>query len=172
MIRLCSQKDIDTIYEIINDSARAYEGHIPDDCYHQPYMPQDELLSEIADGVVFYGYEEDGSLAAVMGIQDRGPVTLIRHAYTRTERRGEGIGSKLLEHLLGITTKPVRIGTWRGATWAVMFYQKHGFKLFSEEQKDRLLRQYWSIPDRQVVTSVVLVDEQYQQELASVQWLA
>ena len=171
MIRLCSQKDVDRIYEIINDSARAYEGHIPDDCYHQPYMPQDELLSEMADGVVFYGYEEDGSLAAVMGIQDRGPVTLIRHAYTRTERRGEGIGSKLLEHLLGITTKPVMIGTWRGATWAVMFYQKHGFKLASEEQKDRLLRQYWSIPERQVVTSVVLVDEQYQQELASVQWL-
>jgi GNAT superfamily N-acetyltransferase len=172
VIRLCSQKDVDRIYEIINDSARAYEGHIPDDCYHQPYMPQDELLSEMADGVVFYGYEEDGSLAAVMGIQDRGPVTLIRHAYTRTERRGEGIGSKLLEHLLGITTKPVMIGTWRGATWAVMFYQKHGFKLASEEQKDRLLRQYWSIPERQVVTSVVLVDEQYQQELASVQWLA
>jgi GNAT superfamily N-acetyltransferase len=171
VIRLCSQKDVDRIYEIINDSARAYEGHIPDDCYHQPYMPQDELLSEMADGVVFYGYEEDGSLAAVMGIQDRGPVTLIRHAYTRTERRGEGIGSKLLEHLLGITTKPVMIGTWRGATWAVMFYQKHGFKLASEEQKDRLLRQYWSIPERQVVTSVVLVDEQYQQELASVQWL-
>jgi GNAT superfamily N-acetyltransferase len=172
VIRLCSQKDIDTIYEIINDSARAYEGHIPDDCYHQPYMPQDELLSEMADGVVFYGYEENGSLAAVMGIQDRGPVTLIRHAYTRTERRGEGIGSKLLEHLLGITTGPVMIGTWRGATWAVMFYQKHGFKLVSEEQKDRLLRQYWSIPERQAVTSVVLVDEQYQQELASVQWLA
>ena len=166
MIRLCNQRDIDTIHEIINDSARAYEGHIPDDCYHQPYMPQDELLSEIADGVVFYGYEEDGSLVAVMGIQDRGPVTLIRHAYTRPERRGEGIGSKLLEHLLGITTKPVMIGTWRGATWAVMFYQKHGFKLAGEEDKDRLLREYWSIPPRQVETSVVLVDERYQQGLS------
>ena len=166
MIRLCSQRDIDTVYEIINDSARAYEGHIPDDCYHQPYMPQDELLTEIADGVVFYGYEEDGSLVAVMGIQDRGPVTLIRHAYTRTERRGEGIGSKLLEHLLGITTKPVMIGTWRGATWAVMFYQKHGFKLAGEEDKDRLLREYWSIPHRQIETSVVLVDERYQQDLS------
>jgi GNAT superfamily N-acetyltransferase len=165
VIRLCSQRDIDTIYEIINDSARAYEGHIPDDCYHQPYMPQDELRSEIADGVVFYGYEEDGSLVAVMGIQDRGPVTLVRHAYTRTERRGEGIGSKLLEHLLGITTKPVMIGTWRGATWAVMFYQKHGFNLVGEEDKDRLLREYWSIPHRQVETSVVLVDERYQQGL-------
>jgi GNAT superfamily N-acetyltransferase len=166
VIRLCSQRDINTIYEIINDSANAYEGHIPADCYHQPYMPQDKLLSEIADGVVFYGYEEDGSLIAVMGIQDRGPVTLIRHAYTRTERRGEGIGSKLLEHLLGITTKPVMIGTWRGATWAVTFYQKHGFKLASEEDKDRLLQEYWSIPHRQVETSVVLVDERYQQGLS------
>ena len=161
MIRLCSQRDTDTIYEIINDSARAYEGRIPDDCYHQPYMPHDELRSEIADGVVFYGYEEDGSLVAVMGIQDKGPVTLIRHAYTRTDRRQEGIGSKLLEHLLGITTKPVMIGTWRGATWAVMFYQKHDFKLVGEEDKDRLLREYWSIPHRQVETSVVLVDDRY-----------
>ena len=166
MIRLCSQKDIDIIYDIINDSARAYEGHIPADRYHQPYMPQDELLSEIVDGVVFYGYEEDGSLVAVMGIQDRGPVTLIRHAYTRTERRGEGIGSKLLEHLLGTTTRPVMIGTWRGATWAVMFYQKHGFKLAGEEDKDRLLREYWSIPHRQVETSVVLVDERCQPGLS------
>lgn len=166
MIRLCSERDIDTIYEVINESARAYEGYIPDDCYHQPYMPQDELRSEIAAGVVFYGYEEDGSLVGVMGIQDKGPVTLVRHAYTRTERRGEGIGSKLLEHLLGITTKPVMIGTWRGATWAVMFYQKHGFKLAGEEDKDRLLREYWSIPHRQVETSVVLVDERCQQGLS------
>ena len=165
MIRLCGRRDIDTIYEIINDSARAYEGHIPDDCYHQPYMPRDELLSEIADGVVFYGYEEDGSLVAVMGTQDRGSVILIRHAYTRTERRGEGIGSKLLEHLLGITTTPVMIGTWRGATWAVMFYQKHGFKLVSEEDKDRLLQEFWSIPQKQVETSVVLAGERSQQGL-------
>jgi GNAT superfamily N-acetyltransferase len=159
---LCGERDIDTMYEIINDSARAYEGHIPQDRYHQPYMPQDELLSEIADGVAFYGYEEDGSLVAVMGIQDKGPVTLIRHAYTRTERQGEGIGSRLLEHLLETTTKPVLIGTWRGASWAVRFYQKHGFRLVGEEEKDRLLREYWSIPPRQVETSVVLVDERYQ----------
>lgn len=165
MIRLCTRRDIDAICEIINDSARAYAGHIPDDRYHQPYMPKDELLSEIADGVVFYSYETGGSLVAVMGIQDRGPVTLIRHAYTRTERRGEGIGSKLLEHLLETTTKPVLIGTWRGATWAITFYQKHGFTLAGEEDKNRLLREYWSIPDRQVETSVVLVDERYRQGL-------
>ena len=163
MIRLCTRTDIDTIYQIINDSARAYEGHIPADRYHQPYMPRDELLSEIAAGVVFYGYEEDGSLVAVMGIQDRGPVTLIRHAYTRAERRGQGLGSRLLEHLLEITTKPVLIGTWRDATWAITFYQKHGFTLVGEGEKDRLLREYWSIPPRQVETSVVLVDERYRQ---------
>ncbi|HSR31809.1 MAG TPA: GNAT family N-acetyltransferase [Anaerolineae bacterium] len=167
MIRLCHDKDIDTIHQIINDSARAYGGHIPEDCYHEPYMPKDELLSEIADGVVFYGYEEDGHLVAVMGIQDKGPVILIRHAYTSTDKRGRGIGSSLLEHLLGMTTKPVLIGTWRDAEWAIRFYQRHGFRLVSEDQKDRLLRQYWSIPERQAVTSVVLVDAQYQEELAS-----
>jgi GNAT superfamily N-acetyltransferase len=167
LIRLCSPGDIDAVYQIINDSARAYEGHIPDDRYHQPYMPRDELLSEIADGVVFYGYEEDGSLLTVMGIQDKGAVTLIRHAYTRTERQGEGIGSQLLEHLLKTTIKPVLIGTWRDATWAVMFYQKHGFQLVSDEEKDRLLREYWSIPPRQVETSVVLADERYRQSRGS-----
>ena len=158
MIRRCSKDDIDTVYEIINDSARAYEGHIPEDRYHQPYMTRDELLSEIADGVVFYGFEEEGELAAVMGIQDKGLVTLIRHAYTRTEKRGRGIGSKLLAHLLAEQDKPVLIGTWRDAEWAIRFYQKHGFRLVSEEDKERLLKRYWSIPERQIETSVVLVD--------------
>jgi GNAT superfamily N-acetyltransferase len=130
-------------------------------------MPKDELLSDIADGVVFYGYEKDGSLVAVMGIQDRGPVTLIRHAYTRTEKRGMGFGSGLLEHLLELTSKPILIGTWRDATWATKFYRKFGFRLVSDEQKDRLLREYWSIPPRQVETSVVLVDKNYREELVS-----
>ena len=167
MIRRCNEKDIDTVYEIINDSARAYKGHIPEDCYHQPYMTKDELLSEITDGVVFYGYEDNGRLVAVMGIQDKGPVILIRHAYTSTEKRGRGIGSKLLEHLLARRAKPVLIGTWRGAEWAIRFYQKHDFELACEEHKDRLLREYWSIPQRQIETSVVLVDEEYKEELAS-----
>jgi GNAT superfamily N-acetyltransferase len=167
VIRLCYQKDTDRIHEIINDSARAYKGHIPEDCYHEPYMPRDKLLSEIADGVVFYGYEDEGLLVAVMGIQDKGPVILIRHAYTSTEVRGRGIGSSLIAFLLGMTAKPVLIGTWRDAEWAMRFYQKHGFKLVSGEQKDRLLRQYWSIPERQVVTSLVLADEKYQEALAS-----
>jgi len=130
-------------------------------------MPRDKLLSEIADGVVFYGYEDEGLLVAVMGIQDKGPVILIRHAYTSTEVRGRGIGSSLIAFLLGMTAKPVLIGTWRDAEWAMRFYQKHGFKLVSGEQKDRLLRQYWSIPERQVVTSLVLADEKYQEALAS-----
>jgi GNAT superfamily N-acetyltransferase len=167
VIRVCQQKDIDRIYEIINDSARAYEGHIPEDRYHEPYMPREELLSEVADGVLFYGYEAEGLLIAVMGIQDKGPVILIRHAYTSTEMQGRGIGSRLLEFLLGMADKPVLIGTWRDAEWAVSFYQKHGFRLVSEEEKNRLLRQYWSIPERQVETSIVLADGRYREELAS-----
>jgi GNAT superfamily N-acetyltransferase len=169
MIRVCHQNDLDTMHEIINDSARAYKGHIPDACYHEPYMPKDEILAEIADGVVFYGYEDDGELVAVMGFQDKGPVVLIRHAYTRTERRGRGIGSRLLEHLLGMTAKPVLVGTWRDAEWAIRFYEKHGFKLVNKEQKNWLLREYWSIPQRQVEPSVVLVDEQYLEELEGVE---
>jgi GNAT superfamily N-acetyltransferase len=130
-------------------------------------MPIDELVAEITDGVVFYGYEEEGLLVAIMGIQDKGPVVLIRHAYTRTDRRGEGIGTRLLEHLRGMTTKPVLIGTWRDAGWAIRFYQKHGFARVSQAQKDRLLREYWSISQRQLETSVVLVDEAYREAFES-----
>ena len=161
MIRVCQQQEIDTLYEIINDSARAYKGHIPHDRYHEPYMPMDQLLAEIADGVVFYGFEDHGRLVAVMGLQDKGPVTLIRHAYTRTEKRGRGIGSRLLAHLLEMADRPVLVGTWRDAGWAIRFYEKRGFRLVSEEEKERLLREYWSIPERQVETSVVLADERY-----------
>ena len=161
MIRACLQQDIDAIYEIINDSARAYKGHIPDDRYHEPYMPMDQLLVEIAAGVVFYGFEDEGRLVAIMGLQDKGPVILIRHAYTRTERRGRGIGSRLLAHLLEMADKPVLVGTWRDAEWAIRFYEKFGFKLVSEKEKEKLLREYWSIPERQVETSVVLADRRY-----------
>ena len=159
MIRLCQEQDIDTIYEIINDSARAYRGHIPDDRYHEPYMPMEQLLAEIADGVIFYGLEEDGRLVAVMGLQDKGPLLLIRHAYTRTGKRGRGFGSRLLAHLMAMAGRPVLIGTWRDADWAVRFYEKHGFRLVGEEEKEKLLRAYWSIPERQVETSVVLANE-------------
>ena len=167
MIRICTESDANTIYEIVNDSARAYEGRIPEDCYHQPYMPLDELLGEIEDGVVFYGYEQDGTVLAVMGIQDKGPVTLIRHAYTRTEDRGQGIGSRLLKHLLALTTKPVLIGTWQDATWAIRFYEKSGFRLVSTEEKNRLLNTYWFISQRQVDTSVVLADQVYWEECSA-----
>jgi GNAT superfamily N-acetyltransferase len=165
VIRLCTEEDIGAMVEIINGSARAYHGHIPADCYHQPYMPEDELRSEIAAGVTFYGYQDDGILVAVMGIQDKGPVVLIRHAYTRAAERGKGIGSRLLVHLLQMTTKPVLIGTWRDAGWAIRFYQKHGFRLVSTEEKDALLGTYWSISERQVETSVVLVDGKYDRNL-------
>jgi GNAT superfamily N-acetyltransferase len=163
VIRLCREEEIDSIYEIINDSARAYDGYIPDDRYHEPYMPEDELQAEIAAGVAFYGYEEDGRLLGVMGLQDKGPVILVRHAYTATKHQDQGIGSRLLAHLLAMTDKPVLIGTWRDAVWAIRFYEKHGFRLVSQEEKERLLREYWSIPERQVETSVVLVDERYQE---------
>jgi GNAT superfamily N-acetyltransferase len=129
-------------------------------------MPEDELRSEIADGVTFYGFQDGGRLVAVMGIQDKGPVVLIRHAYTKTEERSKGIGSRLLSHLLGTTAKPVLVGTWRDAIWAIRFYQKRGFRLVSTEEKDALLRALWSISQRQVETSVVLVDAKYDKDLA------
>jgi GNAT superfamily N-acetyltransferase len=164
VIRKYTDQDAGTIQAIINEAARAYEGHIPADCYHQPYMTRDELLSEIAAGVTFYGYEDAGRLVAVMGIQDRGPVMLIRHAYTRPVAQRQGLGSQLLLHLLGMACKPVLIGTWRDAAWAIRFYQKHGFRLVSEAEKERLLRRYWTIPERQIETSVVLANDRYQPE--------
>lgn len=158
MIRRCTDADFDNIYEIINDAASAYKGIIPVDRWKEPYMPRDELQHEMDDGVVFYGYEENGQLLGVMGIQDVGDVTLIRHAYVRTAYRNKGIGSKLLLHLLKLTDKPILMGTWKDAVWAVRFYEKHGFRLVTPKEKDRLLRKYWSIPERQVETSVVLAD--------------
>jgi GNAT superfamily N-acetyltransferase len=167
VIRLCEPHDADAMYEIINDSARAYQGQIPEDRYQEPYMPREELLAEIADGVVFYGYEDQGRLVAVMGIQDKGPVVLVRHSYTVTREQGKGIGSRLLDHLLAMAGKPVLIGTWRDATWAIRFYEKHGFTVTNEEQTRWLLRTFWSIPERQVETSVVLVDGEGRELLAS-----
>jgi GNAT superfamily N-acetyltransferase len=156
MIRLCTADDFEAIYAIINDAAVAYKGVIPDDCWHEPYMSRESLTGEISAGVIFWGYEEDGALLGVMGIQDVRDVTLIRHAYVRTVRRGRGIGGILLKHLLGLATFPVRIGTWAAATWAISFYEKHGFTLVTPEEKDRLLATYWTITARQVETSVVL----------------
>ena len=161
MIRKCKSEDLDAIYEIINDAAQAYDGVIPEDCYHKPYMDEDYLKREIASGVKFFGFEEDGKLIGVMGIQDVLDITLIRHAYVVTEKRNRGIGSKLLSFLKTKTDRPVLVGTWAAAKWATGFYEKHGYKLVSTEEKDFLLRKYWNIPDRQIETSVVLVDSKY-----------
>ncbi len=156
MIRRCSRKDLGYILEIINDAADAYKGVIPEDTWHEPYMSEKDLELEIQDGVVFWGIEENGQLSGVMGIQDRDRVSLIRHAYTKTERRNSGIGSRLLKFLEETTEKPILVGTWADAVWAIAFYQKNGFKLTSEDEKDRLLREFWKISERQIETSVVL----------------
>lgn len=159
MIRQCNDEDLGSIYSIINDAAAAYKGIIPADCWKEPYMSMDELRHEIDDGVVFWSIEEDGKLVGVMGIQHVRDVTLIRHAYVRTEKRNRGFGSELLAFLRTLTTSPILIGTWADAVWAVRFYEKHGFRLVSHEEKTRLLKKYWSIPDRQVETSEVLVEK-------------
>jgi len=161
MIRPCDQSDLAAIYAIINDAAQAYRGVIPADRWHEPYMPESELRHEIEQGVSFWGYEEGGELVGVMGMQPVQDVTLIRHAYVRTARRGQGIGSQLLTHLCTLTERPILIGTWAAAAWAIRFYEKHGFRLVTPAEKDRLLGKYWSIPKRQVETSVVLADERW-----------
>ena len=155
-IRSCTAADLPQMFSIINDAARAYQGIIPADRWHEPYMPMDELKAQIADGIVFSGYEERGELLGVMGIQDKGDVTLIRHAYVKTSERRKGIGEKLLRFLESTTRKPVLIGTWADAAWAIRFYEKNGWHVVSRSEKERLLRKYWSIPERQIETSVVL----------------
>ncbi len=160
-IRKCNSNDFDAIYSIINDAAEAYKGVIPNDCWKEPYMAKEELRHEIDNGVMFWGYEENEELFGIMGLQDVKDIALIRHAYVRTSKRNQGIGGKLLHHLQKQTSKPVLMGTWKDALWAIRFYEKHGFKLVTKEEKDRLLRKYWSLPDRQIETSVVLADEKW-----------
>ena len=159
MIRMCTETDFNTIFEIINDAAQAYKGIIPEDRWNEPYMHIKELRNEIEDGVIFWGLEDDGQLVGVMGIQDKDEVTLIRHAYVLPRSQKLGIGRKLLQHLEGMTEKPILIGTWADAAWAISFYEKNGYRLVSDEEKNRLLRKYWSIPERQVMTSVVLAKQ-------------
>ena len=161
MIRQCDDGDFETIYSIINNAAQAYKGIIPADRWREPYMSEEELRHEIDGGVIFWGYEEDGEMIGVMGIQEVQDVTLIRHAYVRTTRRNQGIGGKLLAFLREQTTRPILLGTWADAIWAIRFYEKHGFRLVSREEKDRLLKKYWSIPERQIETSVVLTDQKW-----------
>ena len=160
MIRRCKDTDFRAIAGIINDAAQAYRGVIPADCWNDPYMPEQELRHELASGVVFWGCEENGELVGVMGIQDVADVTLIRHAYVRTAHRRRGIGAALLSHLRRLADKPILIGTWKAATWAIRFYGKHGFRVVPEEEKNHLLKKYWAIPDRQIETSLVLAEAQ------------
>ena len=160
-IRRCTDADVAAVYDIINAAAQAYKGVIPEDRWHEPYMPEDELRAEIAAGVVFWGEEAGGALAGVMGLQDVKDVALIRHAYVAPANQRQGVGGRLLSHVRGLTERPVLIGTWAAATWAVVFYERHGFSVSSREEKERLLRDYWSIPARQIETSVVLVDERW-----------
>lgn len=160
-IRPATGGDTATIHEIINDAARAYKGVIPADRWHEPYMPMPELESEIGKGVRFYCCRQDQRILGVMGIQDVKDVTLIRHAYVRAASRRHGIGQALLEHLNHLTTRPVLIGTWKAAIWAIRFYEKNGFRLVGDAEKNRLLRVYWTIPDRQIEESVVLVDAKW-----------
>ena len=161
MIRPCDISDFETMYSIINDAAQAYNGVIPGDRWHVPYMSKDELNHDIDQGVVFWGYEEDGQLIGVMGIQDVKDVTLIRHAYVRTAKRNQGIGGRLLSELRKKTARPTLVGTWADAVWAIRFYEKHGFEVVTPQEKERLLKTYWSIPDRQIDTSVVLADQRW-----------
>jgi hypothetical protein len=142
VIRRCEDRDFESIWAIINDGAQAYHGTIPEDRWTEPYMSREKLRHEIDDGVVFWGYQDAGNLLGVMGLQQVRDVTLIRHAYVRTER-------------------PVLIGTWADAVWAIRFYEKHGFQMVSTTEKVRLLKKYWSIPERQIETSVVLADAKW-----------
>jgi GNAT superfamily N-acetyltransferase len=157
MICKLTNTNFQEIITVINDAATAYKGKIPADRWKEPYMDAQEIKEEIQNGVQFYGYLENNNLIAVMGIQLVNDVTLIRHAYTLTRHQRKGIGEKLLKHLLTLAqTTRILVGTWEAAQWAVKFYEKHGFSLFSREETNNLLEMYWSIPERQVETSVVL----------------
>jgi GNAT superfamily N-acetyltransferase len=156
MIFRCAEENIAEILAIVNDAAQAYRGVIPADRWHEPYMPEEELRAELAAGVAFWGFTKDRQLAGVMGLQYVQDVALVRHAYTRTATRGQGVGGALLEHLKMQARAPLLVGTWKAATWAVRFYENRGFTLTGEEEKARLLKRYWNIPERQVEASVVL----------------
>jgi GNAT superfamily N-acetyltransferase len=155
-IRRCRETDVPEMDAIINEAAEAYRGVIPADCWHEPYMPRKELLAEIGAGVEFWGWEEDGALLAIMGLQQVRDATLIRHAYVRRAHQGRGLGAALLSSLAEQATGPLLVGTWADAEWAIRFYQRRGFRMVSPDEKDRLLSTYWTISPRQRETSVVL----------------
>lgn len=158
IIRLCRPDEEPEILQIINSAAESYRGVIPADRWHDPYMSATDLAREMASGVVFWGYEADAQLVGVMGIQPVRDVDLIRHAYVRPGQQQRGIGGQLLAHLRDVSRRPMFVGTWADATWAIRFYQRHGFELVPRPAVPSLLRTYWSIPDRQIETSVVLAN--------------
>ncbi|HKH17961.1 MAG TPA: GNAT family N-acetyltransferase [Solirubrobacteraceae bacterium] len=155
-IRPCRDDERAAILAIVNAAAEAYRGVIPADRWHEPYMPSRELDSEIAARVAFWGYEADGALVGIMGIQPVGDVDLIRHAYVAPGNQRHGVGGALLEHLVGSSTRRMLVGTWAAADWASHFYHRHGFELVSPGRKAQLLKRYWTIPDQQIEASVVL----------------
>jgi len=156
MIRKCTQSDLEEMFTVINAAAHAYKGVIPDDRWQEPYMPMEELKSEIRDGVVFWALMDKSQLLGVMGLQHKGQVTLIRHAYVLKSHQRGGIGTQLLQHLEGLTRGPILVGTWLAADWAIRFYERNGYSVVSRQETEQLLRRYWSIPKRQIETSVVL----------------
>ena len=158
LIRKSVKADFAAMLAIINDAARAYHGVIPADRWHEPYMPPDELEREIIGGVVFWVADQDGPLSGVIGIQDKGDVALVRHAYVTPTTQRSGVGTKLLRHVEGLVDKPILIGTWAAASWAIEFYRRNGFTIVPTDHKDHLLRKYWSIPARQIETSIVLAN--------------
>jgi N-acetylglutamate synthase-like GNAT family acetyltransferase len=160
-IRKSREADLPAMLAIINDAAQAYRGVIPADRWHEPYMSARELDAEIADGIVFWVAEEGGRPLGVMGIQDKDDVALVRHAYVSPAVQKTGIGTRLLRHVEGLTKKPILIGTWAAASWAIEFYRQNGFSVVPEDEKNRLLRKYWSIPARQIETSVVLANARW-----------
>jgi N-acetylglutamate synthase-like GNAT family acetyltransferase len=161
MIAISTQDHFKDILEVINDGASAYKGIIPADRWVEPYMSAQHLREQIDDGVQFWNYFDKDKIAGVMGIQDKQDVYLIRHAYVRTHARNKGIGGQLLHHLTSRLSKPVLIGTWADATWAIAFYEKHNFQLVSFDEKESLLRKYWDVPLRQIETSVVLASSDW-----------
>jgi len=161
MIRPATPSDFAAIHTVINDGASAYKGIIPADRWHEPYMSESDLHAEIDDGVVFSCFVEGEEILGVMGVQDKGPVILIRHAYVRSSARRRGIGAELLSALSRMTSKPILIGTWKAATWAIAFYEKHGFTVLPDGQARALLEEFWNVPVRQMETSVVLANEAF-----------
>ena len=161
LIRQSVEADFAAILGIINDAAVAYRGVIPADRWHEPYMSAGDLETQIAEGVVFWIAEQEGRLSGVMGIQDKGDVALVRHAYVASTTQRSGVGTRLLRHVESLVDKPILIGTWAAASWAIEFYRRNGFTMVSDDDKDRLLKKYWSIPARQIETSVVLADRRW-----------